>query len=232
MIIGNGALGLSLSSSDILKKSKNIYIAAGISNSKIEDLSKIEREKKFIKDIIENNKEKRLIYFSTFYLNDSSSKNTLYAKNKLWIEKRILEKSGNLVLRLPNLIPKNIKSNESMTLIPYLARKIDKNEKITIYKNVKRYFLDHDTLIDVLKIAEQDNFSKIKNNCIYDVVIGKSICVKEISNFMKELLNSNVNIEEKDNNSATHQSINENFPYIKLNENYLQYMKNYIVKNL
>ena len=153
-IVGSGFIAARFKKYLKFLKKKNVIIyAAGISNSLDEYKKNLEREVFKIKNFILNNR-KKLIYISTYSVNDDSRRKKLYVKNKIKIEKIIKQESEKyMIIRLPEIIGKNKNPN---TLTNFFYNNIVRNESFTVFKNSRRNLLDVDDAIkNCIKIILQ-----------------------------------------------------------------------------
>ncbi len=215
MILGSGSLAQSLKCSDILCDSDTIYVAAGVSNSKEIDESQFVRERNFISNVSACNISKRIVYFSTFYLNNDMLSDTHYAKNKFWVENHFIQNNPNaIIIRLPNLVvnQKKVKVNEN-TLIPYFLNCIINDEPLTILSESKRYFLHSDDLCKALEESELDNFSKTTSGSIYDFVCSEPTAIKNFYCELKNNMNKPMHEAKFISGGGSHRIINSIYPY-------------------
>ena len=90
------------------------------------DKKNLEREILKFKDFTQKNK-KKLIYISTYSVNDNSRNNKLYVKNKIKIEKIIKRDNDEyIIIRLPEIIGKTKNLN---TLTNFFYNNIVKNKR-------------------------------------------------------------------------------------------------------
>lgn len=215
MIIGNGALASGLMQSEVLLNSDTAYVAAGVSNSKEEDSNAFKRERAFIAQVCEKYKTRRVVYFSSFYLNSESMQDSKYAKNKHWVEKTLKEKVPlSVIIRVPNLVTPNSYAVNNSTLIPFLHNRIVSNEITQIQDKTSRYLVHVDDLVNSLEACEIDKFSKIKEGQVYDIVLGPQIEILEIYKYLNKLIaptySSNFKMSPP---GESHRVINKVFPY-------------------
>ena len=175
MIIGNGLVAKSFK-----KKSnffKNVIIfASGLADSKNKNSNQFQREEKLLKKYLKI-KKKKLIYFST--LDVLRSKKTPYIRHKINIEKILINEKNTLIVRLPQLIGN---SNNKKTLFNFLVSNLRTNNKIKIFINYYRNFIDVSDLVLLIK-----NLNKKKINFkILNIYNKKSIKVKYLLNFFKK----------------------------------------------
>lgn len=137
MIIGNGLIANSLIKND----SENyIFFASGVSNSLETRPSEYEREFSLLKTVYGENREKKLIYFSTLSIHDQSKQNSPYVIHKKEIENYIENNVDHyLILRIGNIVGKGGNPN---TLFNFLKTQIDNNKQFTLHLKARRLLLD------------------------------------------------------------------------------------------
>ena len=144
-VIGNGFIAKKFKKYlKFIKKNNVIVYAAGISNSLERNKNNLNKEINRLKKILDNNK-KKIIYISTYSVNDNSRKKKPYVKNKIKIEKIIQKISKEyLIIRLPEIIGRN---KNPKTLTNFFYNNIIANKKFIVHKNVQRNLLDIDDAI-------------------------------------------------------------------------------------
>ena len=144
-VIGNGFIAKKFKKYlKFIKKNNVIVYAAGISNSLERNKNNLNKEINRLKKILDNNK-KKIIYISTYSVNDNSRKKKPYVKNKIKIEKIIKKISKEyLIIRLPEIIGRN---KNPKTLTNFFYNNIIANKKFIVHKNVQRNLLDIDDAI-------------------------------------------------------------------------------------
>ena len=146
MIVGNGLIAKALADLDT---DDVIIFASGVSNSLETRISEFERENTLLQNIISENPEKKLVYFSTLSIADATKQGNLYIQHKLAIEKYIQENCSNFViLRIGNIIGKGGNPN---TLFNFLKNKIQNNEKFSVHLHARRLLIDMDDIHLFLK---------------------------------------------------------------------------------
>ena len=127
-----------------------IIFATGIANSKINDLTEANKEKTLLHKYCSDNKNKTIIYFSTYSVNDSDLNTNLYVTHKLEMEE-IVKNSGlkYYVIRTNNLVGNNL--YDKSTIMNYLYHHIANNLEFTLWKNAYRNFLDVEHLLLMVK---------------------------------------------------------------------------------
>ena len=217
-IIGSGFIAARFKKyHKFLKKKKTIIYAAGISNSLEVNKKNLEREVLKIKNFIHNNK-KKLIYISTYSVNDESRQRKLYVKNKIKIEKIIKQESKEyMIIRLPEIIGKNKNPN---TLTNFFYNKIVKDESFNVFKNSRRNLLDVDDAIkNCIKIIR----SYRKNKKVVNLLNKKFNTPLQIVNNFEKILKKK-GIYKLQNNKIKKWSLKNNY--------YIYSKKNYLIKSL
>lgn len=151
MIVGSGMLAKAFESK--IRNENVIIFASGVSNSIETNDKAFEREKLLLENTILNNKNKKLIYFSTCSIDDDAVKDRLYVKHKLLMEDYISKNCKSyLICRVSNVVGKNGNPN---TLINYLYNCILNSIPFQAWINSERNIIDVDDLVYyVVKLDE------------------------------------------------------------------------------
>lgn len=158
MIIGNGLIANSLKRID---SEDYLFFASGVSNSLETKNSEFERECTLLKDTLENNREGKLIYFSTLSIKDQSKQSSPYVLHKLAMEELIKNNSENyLILRIGNIIGKGGNPN---TLFNYLKNQIINNNQFIVHSKARRLLIDMDDITKFLKLNGHSLDNRIVN---------------------------------------------------------------------
>ena len=137
-----------------------VIFASGVSNSKCDDPLEFNREFNLLKNALKYNK--RLIYFSTSSIYDSSLNLSSYVEHKLKIENFItLHFKDYIIYRLPNVI--GITKNKN-TLINYFVESILKGTNVNLYKYSTRYIIDVDDVVNYVYLTKSISNSIINLN--------------------------------------------------------------------
>jgi len=173
MVVGNGLIA-SAFLEDYSKDDKFIIFASGVSNSLETNLQEFEREKNLLIKILNQNKEKHIVYFTSFIDNDERKRNYISHKEEMV---KIIRSSKNYytILKLPQVMGN---SKNSHTLINYLVNHIQNKNQITVYKNVYKAIIDVDDvkkIVDILIKKWNDKntfveFSYIEKISVYKLV--------------------------------------------------------------
>ena len=144
-IIGSGFIAIKFKKYlKFIKKNNVIIYAAGISNSLETNKRNLNKEIYKLKKFLDNN-NKKIIYISTYSVNDNSRISKPYVKNKIKIEKIIQKVSKEyLIIRLPEIIGK---SKNPRTLTNFFYNNIMGGKKFIVHKIVQRNLLDIDDAI-------------------------------------------------------------------------------------
>lgn len=188
MIIGNGILANAFKSFD----DENIIIfASGVSNSLETRASEFTRELDLLNLTLEKYPNKKLIYFSTCSIYDSSKTESHYVLHKLNIERTISESCPEYaIFRIGNAVGKGGNTN---TLINYLKNAIESGQTIQIHSKAKRVFIGVD---DVALFIHQN--SKNIENQIFNLVYPYQFSLKEVIVPLEKHLNKTGSYEMTD----------------------------------
>jgi nucleoside-diphosphate-sugar epimerase len=181
MIIGNGLIA-SLFMNEYKNDDNFIIFAAGVSNSLETNINEFRREENLLFKTLSENKNKHLIYFSSFI--DSNSQKRMYTEHKINMETLIKDsKNYYTILKLPQVIGYG---GNSHTLINFIVNKIKSNEEITVYKNTYKSLIDVDDIKRIVDILLKE--WKDKNTYVEFPYIEK-LQVYEIINLVAKHLN-------------------------------------------
>lgn len=161
-IIGDGDLAQTLKEVD---REDIIFFASGVSNSLETRDSEFSREKDLLFTFADE-KEKRIVYFSTlsiFY------KNSPYTKHKKRMERYVKMWPKYVIIRLGNIAW----GKNPNTLINYLKDQKAKNQKLDI-QDTNRYIVEKDEFLNWIKSIPDFN-------CELNIT-GQKMTVQEIVN--------------------------------------------------
>jgi nucleoside-diphosphate-sugar epimerase len=177
MIVGNGLIAKTLAG---IEHSGFTIFASGVSNSSELNPDAFNRE---INLLLEQNKGKTLVYFSTCSVNDESLQETAYVKHKLTIESLIKNTFKDyIILRLPTVVGA---TNNPHTFFNHFKNKVINNEEVTIYKNAWRYLLDAEDLKILIPLILKNIRSNKKTiHVAYDNAMRVEEIIKQIDNFL------------------------------------------------
>ena len=181
MVIGNGLIANNFHS----YKTKNDFLifASGVSDSKNSTEDEFKKENNLLKEAIQNNLQKKIIYFSTCSITDVELKETLYVKHKINMEK-LIEKTASQyhIFRLSNLAGF---SNNPNTILNFFYFHIVEGKRFDLWKNSERNIIDVE---DVYRVADYILANNLFLNQIVNVAnvysYGVNYIIKCIENFI------------------------------------------------
>jgi nucleoside-diphosphate-sugar epimerase len=188
MIIGNGIIANAVKSYD---REDIVFFASGVSNSLETRPSEFEREFSLLKRIHNENREKKIIYFSTLSIHDQSKQKSPYVIHKKEIEAYIQNHSENyLILRIGNIVGKGGNPN---TLFNFLKAQIASNQGFALHTKARRLLLDIDDISLFLKANCLDAPNKIIN-----LAFPYHYNLKEIVHAIEKRANQKASYSEED----------------------------------
>lgn len=148
MIIGNGQLAKAFMNSSINHKEFCI-LASGVANSSCEDPKEFARERDLLIKVITENKEKKIIFFSSCVLSASEYPKNSYYQHKANMETLIISRANDYyIFRLPQIFGDLFFHK---TLINFIWRCIEHNHAFKVFDNAYRYVIEID---DVRALVE------------------------------------------------------------------------------
>jgi len=183
MIVGNGMIANALKKID---KDDVVFFCSGVSNSNEQNEEEFIREKASL--IAFANSDKKLIYFSSYFVNFENYLTKRYYQHKSEIE-QIIQNSFErfIIYRLPQIVGKSSNPN---TLTNFIADKIEKNEILPVYKKAKRNIIDID---DVALIIDYSNQHNLFCNQVVNLISPKSYNIDEIINVFESVMKIKAN---------------------------------------
>ncbi len=174
MIIGNGLIARSFI--DFKNQEDKVIFASGVSNSLEENLLEYKREENLLLNIIKNNKNKKIIYFSTTSIFNIKS---IYTNHKIKIEDIIKTNAEKYcIYRLPQIIGKG---GNKTNLINFLVKSIRDTRNIFIYPESLRSLLDVEDLVHICQKT-----CDIKDKNILNIAGIEFVKIEEIINLISE----------------------------------------------
>lgn len=178
MIIGQGMIARALMEND---SDDTIFFCSGVSNSNEENDDAFRREMNILTAL--SNTDKKLIYFSSYFVNFESYMTKKYYQHKAEIEQTIQKTFANFTIyRLPQVVGK---STNPHTLTNFIAYKISNGESLSIYRGAKRNLIDLD---DVVKIVSYANNHNLFTNQTVNLISPVNYDVNEIVHSFEEIL--------------------------------------------
>jgi hypothetical protein len=175
MIVGNGLLANGFIEESFDHKNFIIFVS-GVSDSKKTNEEDFNREKTLLLKTISENKNLKLLYFSSILTGVQDNR---YYHHKLEVEDIVKKNSKDyIIFRVPQIIGKG--GNKS-NLVNYLKQSLISGEEIIIFKNTYR------SLIDVIDLVRIINYCK-------DIVSCDTIYISDIEKIMVLDLLKNMSI--------------------------------------
>lgn len=197
MVVGNGMIAKRFSKYS--EDERIIIFASGVSNSKNKNEADYRREYALLKNTINNNPKKHLIYFSTCGIYDPAEVNAQYVQHKLSIE-TFIKQSGmsHNIFRVSNIVGPSANVN---TLINYYFFHIQNKMNFDVWKYASRNLIDiEDVFVTINHIINHNLFI----NSIVNIANPSSSSPIEIVQTIEQFLKASANymIIEKGNSFA------------------------------
>lgn len=171
----------------ILKKYNYVVYAAGVSNSLSGNLNNFKKDVSRINNY-KLDKEKKIVYISSYAVHDPSRKINRYIKNKIIIERVIKKKFDKyIILRFPELIGKSKNKN---TLSNFFYDKIKKKTDFNLWVNSKRNLLDVE---DAIKLSMYYLIKNKKKKIVFNILNIKFYKPMTIVNTLERILKRDAN---------------------------------------
>lgn len=181
MVVGNGLLARAFD--EFKLDTENLVFASGVSNSMESNEDEFDREKNLLYECVENNKEKRIIYFSTVSILDRTVNQRQYVVHKTEMESLIREYADRFtIFRLSNIVGEGGNQN---TILNFLIDRIEHKREIGLWKNAFRNFLD---VVDLVEIIKRILKSSPKNG-VFNIANIESLNMFEIVNQIEIFMN-------------------------------------------
>lgn len=148
MIVGGGLIAKHFKQTSYREDTQHIIFASGVSSSTEITKETCDRELNLVLDVITNNPGKKLIYFSSAFVDIVDS---AYYTHKFNVETLIRQNSDCLIMRIPQLV--GFGGNKT-NLFNYLKHCIITSREITTGNDTRRSFLDIDDLIRYVEFCE------------------------------------------------------------------------------
>lgn len=138
MVIGTGMIANAFKA--YKENDKYVIFASGVSNSSTINELGFDREAKLLRDTIQNNQEKKLVYFSTCSIYDDVMSTSPYVIHKLKMEELISTGHQNyIIFRVSN--PIGVTQNKS-TFLNYFIDKIKDGTHFEVWAHSFRNIID------------------------------------------------------------------------------------------
>jgi dTDP-4-dehydrorhamnose reductase len=184
MVVGKGSLG-SIFFDEFHNNDEVVIFASGVSDSTEDKEENFNREKKLLRETIENNSEKKIVYFSSIFV---GFKETKYYTHKLEMEDLISNTCKNfLIIRLPQVVGE--KGNQK-NIVNFFTKCLLEGEKTIIFSDSWRAIID---VNDVFNISKELIFN-CKNKIIKFSNI-ETVKVIELYKKISKIINKKENFE-------------------------------------
>jgi hypothetical protein len=186
IVVGNGLLAKEFKK--ILISNDIVVFASGVSNSKELEQEPFDREELLLRETIKKYKNKKILYFSTCSISQSTT--SPYIEHNIKMENIIIESGTSYyIFRLPQVI--GIVDNN--TLISFIARSSYRNNPLTIQNNAYRNLID---IEDVVRIVKEIILCSTNESITFNISSSSYISVLSLAKKIKEVLNSDSLITE------------------------------------
>lgn len=207
MVVGNGSLA-SIFFNEFHNNDEVVIFASGVSDSTEDNEENFNREKKLLRETIENNGEKKIVYFSSIFVGFKENK---YYIHKLSMENLISETCKNfLIIRLPQVLGE--KGNQK-NIVNFFTKSLIEGNQTIIFSDSWRAIID---VNDVFNISKELIF-----NCKNKIIKFSNIEIVKVIELYKKIskiINRKENFELID--------FMENIPNINNSKEVVDIMKN------
>lgn len=157
MIIGNGLIGSAFRKCEL--PSDVAIFASGVSNSKETNPEHFRRELDLLEQTLQENRDRRIVYFSTASVLDPELANEPYVIHKLECENRIRAACArHLILRVSNVVGN---SGNPTTVFNFFVEKIRREANFELWVNACRNLVDIDDVVRITSALLNENDSAI-----------------------------------------------------------------------
>lgn len=153
MVIGNGLVAGSFGS--YAQNDKFLIFASGVSNSKSSTDADYRREENLLREAVQGNPDKLLVYFSTTSVDDPDLLQTPYVQHKLDMEELIRTNANKYaIFRLSNLAGH---SNNPNTILNYFWQHISQGIPFQLWQRSERNIIDMEDVFNIADYMLQHN---------------------------------------------------------------------------
>jgi nucleoside-diphosphate-sugar epimerase len=184
MIIGNGLVAKAFYD-NYANRDDVLIFASGVSNSSNTDPKEFFREKALLESFL--SERKKIIYFSTYSIEDPSLADSSYIMHKLKMEGLVKAANDYLIFRLPQVAGKTDNPN---TLLNFLYHKIKNQEPLEVFSNATRNIIDIDHIEKIASYIIDKNL--IKNN-ILNICSPQKSFVLDLVKIFEDILHKKAN---------------------------------------
>ncbi len=186
MVVGDGFIAEHIKTYD---RNNVIVFAEEVLDSKATDFKDFQFEEKILRNLIKLNADKKIVYLSTYSINDSSLSDQIYVQHKTAMEKIVKNISHNyLIIRKSNLFGALAPEK---SILPYLCNSIIRGDKIEVWANAFRNILDIDHFMLMYNKVLNEN---IINDTIF-LVNPQEFSIREIIRCCEKVIGKIANVE-------------------------------------
>jgi nucleoside-diphosphate-sugar epimerase len=219
MVIGNGLIAKSFHS--YKTKDDFLIFASGVSDSKNSKENEFKKEHDLLKEAIQNNSQKKIIYFSTCSVTDTELKETLYVKHKINMENLIRKTSSQYhIFRLSNLAGF---SNNPNTILNFFYFHIVEGKHFDLWKNSERNIIDVE---DVYRVADYILTNNLFLNQIVNVANIYNYSVNYIIKCIENFTGKKAIFTEKEKGAKLFIDVSDVKPLLELLK--IEFTKDYL----
>lgn len=173
MVIGRGLVAKAFKNYDAMDEF--IIFASGVSDSKNSTDKDFFREQTLLLEAINQNRSKKIVYFSTCSIEDPDLKKTDYVKHKSHMEDLIRENALHyFIFRLSNLAGR---TDNARTILNFFYFHIANNKPFEAWENSERNIIDVE---DVFSIVDHILKNSLFQNHVVNIANTKNYAVLDI----------------------------------------------------
>ena len=186
MVVGNGLIAKKFQ--EYVGDDRFLIFASGVSNSKSKVDADYDREFNLLKQELETNVDKLLVYFSTCSILDPSENNSNYVTHKKNIEAFIQSHAKQyLIFRVSNLVGKSGNMN---TILNFIVHNIKEGSNFEVWRYATRNLIDVDDFFAITNLIIQE---RLFVNQVVNVANNRSYSVPEIVEAVEKHFNKKAN---------------------------------------
>ncbi|AJI48201.1 NAD(P)-dependent oxidoreductase [Francisella philomiragia] len=224
MVVGGGQLANAFQSYQF--NDDVVIFASGVSNSNCTDKSEFDRERNLLEDVLKNNSNKKIIYFSSCALSANDYFKSAYYEHKIQMEYLIKKLSDKyFIFRLPQLFG-SLKSHN--TIINYIYHSIKNNQEFNVYSDAYRYVIEVD---DVKKFVDSYLINGELCSTI-DIANPYRYKVLDIVEIFESLMNKKANITIVQRQDKYILDLGELYNFIERNNLNIEFGESYLKDKL
>lgn len=175
VILGNGMIAKAFAGSNNLEGG---VFASGVSDSKCNSEREYIRESDALIRFINNHRDYKIYYFSSFCVENSKS---MYCIHKKQMEEVVMKNCAKFcILRLPQVV--GLSTND--TLVRFIVKKLLRSERLIIKKGALRRLIDVSDVVRVCEIIGSKLDDSLMLNLGPEKSLGVEIIVREIAKIL------------------------------------------------